>query len=282
MAQFDDIIEISKLCLASYASPINQRHHSYLRAAFTDQDIVHGSLGRGFCRVMWNSSSTAVVFRGTREWMDWTISNVRCHPARLITNSPERPSVHSGFQQALYYIDKSTKKPAFSSILDRVSALSVRSSDVIITGHSLGGAIATLFAIKLALARPDIIPRLQLITFGAPAVGFEGFKSLTEKLGFPITRVVNANDGVPFTPPLFYQHVGQEYWLKSNQLELDRGWTKRLPIALAAPFSMYSDHSMLKYIVALHDVAARPLPKWVIKRLQREAQQAENSECIRS
>ncbi len=263
-------IELSKLSLASYSSPINQKNLSYLGVAFTNQDIVHGSLGRGFCRVMWNINTTVIVFRGTREKIDWSLSNFRCFPAPLATNTEVGPLIHRGFQQALYYSDKSTKVPSFSAVLDRVETLASRGGDIVITGHSLGGAIATIFATRLAIDRPDLRSRIQVVTFGAPAVGFRKFKVLFDQLGFPLTRIVNAKDGVPFTPPLFYRHVGRECWISADGIQVDAGWYRRLPIALATPFSMSYDHDMVQYVVALYAQAAKPLPRSIIKRLRRE------------
>ena len=270
MSDADKWIELAKLSLASYASPINHKKMSFLGAAFTDQDIVHGSLGRGFCRVMWNDRSAVILFRGTRERIDWTISNFRCFPVSLRTQASDRPLVHRGFQQALYYTDKSNGMPALSSVLARLECLIDRAERVVVTGHSLGGAIATLFAVKLALERPDVRPRVEVVTFGAPAVGLTKFKSLVDRLGLPITRIVHANDGVPFTPPFFYRHVGRECWLSDHGLTIDAGWSRRLPLALAAPFSMSDDHSMLRYVVALYAHAGRPIPSSIVKRVKRE------------
>lgn len=270
MLDVDNWIELSKLALASYGSPINQKKLSYLGAAFTHQSIIHGSLGRGFCRVIFNRDSAVVLFRGTRENIDWTISNLKCFPVPLITSTSDRPFVHRGFQRALYYFDKSTGLPAISSVLARLDAIVARAKHVVITGHSLGGAIATLFAVKLALERPDVRPRIEVVTFGAPAVGLEGFKILVDRLGLPITRIVHANDGVPFTPPLFYRHVGREIWLRSDEMKIDVGWPRRLPVALSDTLSMRSDHSMTRYVAALYAHVGRPLPPSIVKRLKRE------------
>lgn len=274
MPEVDRWIELAKLSLAAYASPINHKKLSYLEAAFTDQDIVHGSLGRGFCRVLWNNRSAVILFRGTRERIDWAISNLRCFPVALRTMAERRPLVHRGFQQALYYPDKSTGHPALSVLFAKFDALISRAEHVVVTGHSLGGAINTLFAAKLALERPDVRSRIEVVTFGAPAVGLGGFKRLVADLELPITRIVHANDGVPFTPPFFYRHVGREYWVGRGGVQIDSGWRRRLPIALANPFSMSNDHNMARYVAALYAHAGRPLPPSIVKRLAREGARA--------
>ncbi|RKE84691.1 lipase family protein [Rhizobium sp. AG855] len=267
MTEVDEWIELAKLSLASYSSPINHKKMSLLNAVLTSQNIIHGSLGRGYCRVMSNDSSAVIIFRGTRECIDWIISNVRCFPTSMHGPQDEHPLVHRGFQQALYYEDKTTGTTALSSIFARIERLLSSVDHIVVTGHSLGGAIATLFAVKLALARPETRSRLKVVTFGAPAVGLGEFKSLVGRLDFPITRIVHANDAVPFAPPLFYQHVGREYWLTEQGLFVDAGWLRRLPLALRTPFSIKPDHSMARYVAALYAHAGRPLPDSIKKRL---------------
>ncbi|MFC1585665.1 hypothetical protein ACFL5V_08975, partial [Fibrobacterota bacterium] len=69
----------------------------------------------------------------------------------------------------------------------------------IVTGHSLGGAIATLIA---AYIRHNKTDKVMLYTFGSPRVGDSEFVDhFTRKEPFPCFRVVNGNDCVTMLPP---------------------------------------------------------------------------------
>lgn len=69
-------------------------------------------------------------------------------------------------------------------------SLSASAGRAIATGHSLGGALATLCAADF--------PGVDLITFGAPRVGTD---SLRRRLARPVRRYVHCCDLVPRVPP---------------------------------------------------------------------------------
>lgn len=72
--------------------------------------------------------------------------------------------------------------------------------DVIVTGHSLGGAIASLSA--AALIWTGIVPsnKLSLYTFGMPRVGDKGYALKHDEIVNNSWRVVHARDIVPHIP----------------------------------------------------------------------------------
>ena len=71
-----------------------------------------------------------------------------------------------------------------------------------ITGHSLGGALATIAARDLEDLQRDSLAACY--TFGGPRVGGEEFG---DDIRAPVYRVVNAADGVPRVPPSFLIHI---------------------------------------------------------------------------
>ncbi|KAJ7664496.1 Alpha/Beta hydrolase protein [Mycena polygramma] len=85
---------------------------------------------------------------------------------------------------------------------------------VVVTGHSLGGAIASLSAPLLKAALPSAT--VALYTFGQPRVGNAEYASWVENtLGQEnIYRTVHTRDGVPtMVPRVFkYRHFATEYW----------------------------------------------------------------------
>lgn len=105
------------------------------------------------------------------------------------------PKVHRGFNQFVQAgLSAVLRNPQQVSLSLPDLLLSDPASKLYITGHSLGGAAATLAGARLLSAgiRPE---QVEVITFGAPAVGNEAFAA---KFGSPLrlTRVVNSGDMV--------------------------------------------------------------------------------------
>jgi hypothetical protein len=119
-------LELARACKAAYAAPIRHGAFSYEGARFTGQKIVHGSLGRGFCRVFSNKTHIVIALRGTRERIDWEMANLRCLPVPMRGHNADSfraPFVHRGFQSCLYCDDKTTNKTSISAIISHMEAL---------------------------------------------------------------------------------------------------------------------------------------------------------------
>lgn len=87
---------------------------------------------------------------------------------------------------------------------------------IIVTGHSLGGAVATIMATFL---RGQGVP-CDLYTYGSPKVGNSAFARFAESQGGFSARITNGKDFVPALPPTFlgllpYEHVFPEYWYET-------------------------------------------------------------------
>jgi pimeloyl-ACP methyl ester carboxylesterase len=251
-------LELARVSKATYAGPIRHSIYTYEEVPFENQKIIHGSFGRGYCRIFWNSDTVVIAFRGTRESVDWAISNLKAFPVPL-RDCQEASGilVHRGFQKTLDYGDKTTELRSLDAIIDYLNEYELLNRKLVITGHSLGGALAILFAVKFRSLYPDEMHSNldRLITFGSPEVGFGKFKEFYGELAEKTVRVVNNADAVPFTPPVFYKHVGTEFWLQKDGLSTNVGWPTRLKNALKGPLSkLSSDHSMVGYIEQLHKV----------------------------
>lgn len=86
---------------------------------------------------------------------------------------------------------------------------------VLITGHSLGGALATLAARDVAELRPDADVRLY--TFGSPRVGNRAFAAEVARLVPHTYAVINVRDPVPRVPKgLSYKRSGDRVIFLSN------------------------------------------------------------------
>ena len=99
--------------------------------------------------------------------------------------------VHRGFQ--LQYVSlRDELRQTVSEYLENVNP-----SEILITGHSLGGALANLCAIDLTFNKinfeSDDIKPIKVITFGAPKVGnFEFRKIMDENVN--CLRLVHSAD----------------------------------------------------------------------------------------
>uniref|UniRef100_A0A914N8Z5 Fungal lipase-like domain-containing protein n=1 Tax=Meloidogyne incognita TaxID=6306 RepID=A0A914N8Z5_MELIC len=75
-----------------------------------------------------------------------------------------------------------------------------------ITGHSLGGALASLAAAKIVHSKAIPQERIKLVTFGQPRTGDSGFASgMASSLSFYNYRVTRARDLVVHVPPRVFQ-----------------------------------------------------------------------------
>ena len=105
---------------------------------------------------------------------------------------------------------------------------------IILTGHSLGGAIAQI----LGLWFEDDAYEVQIYTFGSPSVMIE---QMWEDGHF---RVYLENDPVPFLPPFPYVHWG----IRIDAKTLD--WDEDHPIGDVSKIDA-RDHSIKEYLKVL-------------------------------
>jgi predicted lipase len=84
---------------------------------------------------------------------------------------------------------------------------------VMMTGHSLGAAIATLAATRR--------PPAQLFTFGSPRVGDREFATSAAVVNVPHARYVDCADLVARVPPeaLGYVHTGTRHYIDRHGKE---------------------------------------------------------------
>jgi len=252
-------LELAKMCKAVYGSPVRQDLLSYKGKKMSGQRIIHGSYGRGFCRLFWNDDTIVIAFRGTRESQDWRISNLKMFPVFIRNcDTASKVRVHRGFQKTLYYMDKTTRLSSIESLLKHLNDLDlITNRRIVITGHSLGGALATLFSVKIRAIMPDIIENQlnEIVLFGSPAVGLKKFKTFYDELNEKTIRIVNGSDVVPFTPPLFYHHIGQELWIRKDKINNNKSWLARLSYSLKLPIKNFIDnHGMESYIESLKQI----------------------------
>lgn len=139
-----------------------------------------------------------------------------------MTILPKRQSgvlVHRGFVKALNYL----WEPIKDFLLENSD------STFYYCGHSLGGSMAQLAAVR--------IEPTAIFTFGAPRVGFSGFKELQK---IPHWRFVNCTDIVTVMPPFIfgYQHAGNLVFIDKHQrINFKSTYLERLSYKVQASLS---------------------------------------------
>ncbi|MFS0727070.1 lipase family protein [Paenibacillus sp. 1P07SE] len=142
--------------------------------------------------VLESDRSIVVAFRGTGTAADLAVDMV----ARQMAFPYARKAglTHIGFTE-LY---ASCREPLLK-LLNRLPS----NKAMYVTGHSLGGALATLAGLDIALSSSRAQPRVY--TYGAPRVGDPVFARFFNRHVETSCRVSNRSDIVPRLPPLIYQ-----------------------------------------------------------------------------
>ena len=126
--------------------------------------------------------SYVLAFRGTEFF---SLSDLKTNIKATLIRNGSSGRVHKGFFRAYQSIE--------NSLIEALSRLR-ESKMLIITGHSLGGALATI-TVKELESKYNIA---ACYTFGAPRVGNQAWCS---EIKTKIYRVVNAADPVTMLPP---------------------------------------------------------------------------------
>jgi hypothetical protein len=155
---------------------------------FQNCDFVEQDAAQGF--VASCSDLVLVCFRGTESTADW-LSNLKVIPKAV---NELGSSVHAGFWEQFEAL-----RPQLERLISPHRQL-----PLLVTGHSLGGAIAALAAASWA-ASSNL---RALYTYGQPAVARDrALDQLAEALGGHYHRLVNDSDIVQRVPP-GYGHAG--------------------------------------------------------------------------
>lgn len=135
--------------------------------------------------------------------------------------------LHKGFYELIF------KKSNYRVILDNIN--SFQFNKLYITGHSLGGALSTIFYSYIKTS--NAVSNVELINFGAPTVGNRTFAK-----NFNGIRFVNENDIVPkIIIPIFYKHIRKERTLGKK-----RFWKWSI-----------DDHAIVHYLEKIDKIISR-------------------------
>jgi hypothetical protein len=183
--------------------------------------------------VLRNADRLVIVFRGTEPKV----------PADVITDlefglvdaawlpPKSEARIHHGFAQALDIV--------WAELVSRWTPAEGAEAPKIVEfcGHSLGGALALLAAVRFAAESPENRSRLSgVFTIGQPRVGNAAFAGVAVPLlSGRYVRAVNNRDAVPRVPPQAtagttgdYRHFGTvHYFDAAGLLSIDPSWFYR-------------------------------------------------------
>lgn len=161
--------------------------------------------------IVGDADKIILAFAGTQQEKiaDW-MTDANLLPVIFQADGQRLGWVHQGFWTALDSV--------WETIWERLRALRDQEQSLWITGHSLGGALATLAAAKLVFAKEGL-PVAGVYTFGQPRVGNGVFaQALETAIGHRVFRVVNHQDIVPRVPPrsLGYRHLKNVHYFDAK------------------------------------------------------------------
>ncbi|KAG4378022.1 hypothetical protein AAZX31_18G231400 [Glycine max] len=147
-----------------------------------------------------------IALRGTATCLEW-LENLRVTLTKLPSHMGcgyEDCMVENGFLSL--YVSKTGACPSLQDMVREEVARVIESYgdeplSITITGHSLGAALAILSAYDITATLKNA-PMVTVVSFGAPRVGNEKFRSQLEKSGTRILRIVNSDDVITKVPGL--------------------------------------------------------------------------------
>jgi hypothetical protein len=169
--------------------------------AMTKNTNIFGLMGRNPA-----ARSAFLAFRGTADVEDW-LADIDAVPDgyRPVTGSGQ---VHAGFQDVYELVR--------NSIAANLATATAGCNQILVTGHSLGAALAVLAAPDIFRSMPPNKIEPRLITFAGPRVGLPDFVTAFNAAIESCFRVVNFLDIVPYVPPPPYVHVGAQITVDSG------------------------------------------------------------------
>ncbi|KAH6589187.1 hypothetical protein BASA61_005696 [Batrachochytrium salamandrivorans] len=191
--------------------------------------------GVGMVVVNHNISTIVVIFRGTitrsDDWKSNIYLNRRSGSWFNTLWDPTRPKppnsgdeivapdnilLHSGFMENYQGI----RAVVQNHLIDAMNQYPTYS--VVFTGHSLGGALASLAIVDAAVHHGVAkAKKMSLFSYGQPRTGNKAFAHWVNTIPFEgIYRVTRMHDPIPRTPPkvLGYRHFDREYYIRGDNV----------------------------------------------------------------
>jgi len=205
------------------------------------------------CAILTDGTAATIVFRGSKSAENWetdfdttlertqfdqkVIRELIVVPQEKIypyaSSSSSGALMHTGFVTAYFAVR--------DQIHDYIRNSAV--SSVVATGHSLGGALATLCAVDIQYNFSDKI-MIEAYTYGAPKVGNEGFQNSYNQRVPNSYRLVHGMDIVPELP---------RWWQGYRAVDKEFRIGQRFSVRFIS--QRFKDHAIERYIAVLKELA---------------------------
>ncbi|MBE9169181.1 lipase family protein [Pleurocapsales cyanobacterium LEGE 06147] len=174
------------------------------------------------CAILRDGTEIIIVFRGSESSFDWETNLDTQQERAEFEQKVIREEIVAEQEKVYPYEEKSDSGAlmhrgfirAYFSVRERIHEY-IRNrelSSVTTTGHSLGGALATLCAVDIQYNFSNQVS-IEGYTFGAPKVGNDGFRESFNRRVPDNYRFVHGMDIVPELPRWWqgYRHVDKEF-----------------------------------------------------------------------
>jgi hypothetical protein len=203
-----------------------------------------------------------IAFRGTVTPYDMVMdiesgATSEFKPYAQTSNFPSPVHVGDGFNKIYANKNSQMSQSMQEQLFYKLSKLSTTPKQIIITGHSLGCSLGTLFALDMAVSMPNV--DIFNMNFASPRVGVHSFYNAYNHYGLAnkTIRVRNLYDLVPKVPfsdwPFDFKHVG---------LEFDLSFTLDTYAHLDFPAIVDAWHSLLNYRYVLDQAVVASPQVW--------------------
>jgi predicted lipase len=186
------------------------------------------------CAIFKKGDTLLVAFRGTKEPRDF-VTDIKFGKSRFNIQNP-KGKIHDGFSEAYRDVRIRLHKLYFTH--------RKQVTEVIFTGHSLGGALSTIAAYDFKLAyKRDL--RVCCLTLGSPRVGNHSFARHFNEIVDESTRIINGGDPVTQLPTRWtcqYCHVKGKY--RVGKLTI----TALLKALVSPKINLLTYHSCTNYL----------------------------------
>ena len=204
------IYRLIYMCDLSYKNPyeiINTDHE--ILSDLIDTRIFVNNIDTDAESYMYNSSKTIYIcFRGTSTLKD-AFADLNILQKTFIKKGVK---VHKGFYKQFKSLEDD-----LNSNISKLLSDNPLINKLCITGHSLGGGVATIASVYFKNLYKNL--EVECFTIGSPRAGNANFVKLYKELIKTSYRIVNHNDPIQYVPMLpRYSHIDNSYCIKKNNI----------------------------------------------------------------